>query len=78
MEQDINFLVSRLGKIEGFGDTGDTLLSIVKAKKVEDPPTEEPAEGEKTSNGDGAGEKDNEEAKKADSGESNGTPPDSK
>ncbi|RYP79974.1 hypothetical protein DL769_002680 [Monosporascus sp. CRB-8-3] len=45
MEQDINFLISRLGKIEGFRDTGEQLLAIVKAKKAEIPGG--PAEGEK-------------------------------
>ncbi|KAI1437304.1 Vps54-like protein-domain-containing protein [Xylaria sp. CBS 124048] len=33
MELDINYLISRLGKIDGFEDTGDRLLDIVKSKK---------------------------------------------
>lgn len=46
MEQDINYLISRLGKIEGFGDTGEKLLGVVKDKKVE-PPAEEAKEEER-------------------------------
>lgn len=38
MQSDINYLNSRLAKIEGFGDTGDYLLNVVKSKKVESPP----------------------------------------
>ena len=41
MEQDIDYFVARLGKIEGFGDTGNKLLGVVKEKKVESPPEEE-------------------------------------
>lgn len=33
MELDINYLIARLVKIDGFGDTGDHLLNIVKSKK---------------------------------------------
>ncbi|KAI1746528.1 Vps54-like protein-domain-containing protein [Xylaria castorea] len=33
MESDINYLIARLGKIDGFGDAGDRLLNIVKSKK---------------------------------------------
>ncbi|KAI8947249.1 Vps54-like protein-domain-containing protein [Xylaria longipes] len=35
MDSDINYLIARLGKIDGFGDTGDHLLNIVKSKKSE-------------------------------------------
>ncbi|GAP93109.1 putative garp complex component [Rosellinia necatrix] len=35
MESDINHLIARLGKIDGFGDLGDHLLNIVKSKKME-------------------------------------------
>ncbi|KAI0490476.1 Vps54-like protein-domain-containing protein [Xylaria cf. heliscus] len=35
MESDINYLMARLSKIDGFGDTGDHLLNIVKSKKPE-------------------------------------------
>ncbi|KAI2615869.1 Vps54-domain-containing protein [Hypoxylon sp. NC1633] len=37
MGSDIEYLASRLSKIDGFGDTGDHLLSIVKAKKPTQP-----------------------------------------
>ncbi|KAJ8125078.1 hypothetical protein O1611_g8562 [Lasiodiplodia mahajangana] len=33
MESDINYLIARLGKIDGFGDAGDYLLNIVKSKQ---------------------------------------------
>ncbi|KAI1126017.1 Vps54-like protein-domain-containing protein [Nemania abortiva] len=33
MEADINYFTGRLEKIDGFGDTGDFLLNIVKSKK---------------------------------------------
>ncbi|KAI1497556.1 Vps54-like protein-domain-containing protein [Biscogniauxia marginata] len=35
MESDIDYLIARLGKIAGFGDTGDQLMSLVKGKKSE-------------------------------------------
>jgi vacuolar protein sorting-associated protein 54 len=35
MESDLDYLVSRLGKIDGFGDAGDYLLNIVKSKRSE-------------------------------------------
>ncbi|KAI0429511.1 Vps54-like protein-domain-containing protein [Xylaria sp. FL1042] len=35
MESDINHLVARLGQVDGFGDTGEHLLNIVKSKKPE-------------------------------------------
>ncbi|KAI0552072.1 Vps54-domain-containing protein [Xylaria curta] len=35
MESDINYLIARLGKIDGFGDAGDHLLDIVKSKKAQ-------------------------------------------
>ncbi|OTB06078.1 hypothetical protein M426DRAFT_319155 [Hypoxylon sp. CI-4A] len=41
MESDIEYLISRLGKIDGFGDTGENLLKIVKAKKPEKKPEPE-------------------------------------
>ncbi|KAL7625372.1 hypothetical protein AAE478_004589 [Parahypoxylon ruwenzoriense] len=37
MGSDIEYLISRLSKIDGFGDTGDHLLSIVKSKKPDKP-----------------------------------------
>ncbi|KAI0851578.1 Vps54-domain-containing protein [Daldinia vernicosa] len=69
MESDIEYLISRLSKIDGFGDTGDSLLGIVKTKKPEkqpEPPAsdnkpESPKPGdsnseEKSGNADNAGE----------------------
>ncbi|KAI0150194.1 Vps54-domain-containing protein [Xylariaceae sp. FL1272] len=35
MEADINHLIARLGKIEGFGDSGDQLLRIIKSKQAD-------------------------------------------
>ncbi|KHO01469.1 Vps54-like protein [Metarhizium album ARSEF 1941] len=43
MLRDVEFFSSRLGKINGFGDTGDFLANIVKSKEVK-PKTPEPAE----------------------------------
>lgn len=38
MQSDINYLITRLSKIDGFGDTGEYLLNIVNSKKVDSPP----------------------------------------
>ncbi|KAH6655125.1 Vps54-like protein-domain-containing protein [Truncatella angustata] len=38
MQSDINHLNNKLSKIDGFGDTGDYLLSIVNSKKVDSSP----------------------------------------
>jgi vacuolar protein sorting-associated protein 54 len=35
MVWDIDYLVARLGKIDGFGDTADYLLTIAKSKRPE-------------------------------------------
>lgn len=35
MLNDIDFFATKLGKLDGFGDTGDFLERIIKAKKVE-------------------------------------------
>ncbi|KAI0871319.1 Vps54-like protein-domain-containing protein [Hypoxylon argillaceum] len=35
MESDVNYLIARLGKIDGFRDAGDYLLNIVKSKRSE-------------------------------------------
>lgn len=43
MLRDMEFFASRLGKINGFGDTGDFLANIVKSKEVK-PKTPEPVE----------------------------------
>lgn len=34
MINDVDFLKSRLGRVDGFGDTGDYLNKIIKAKEV--------------------------------------------
>jgi vacuolar protein sorting-associated protein 54 len=40
MNNDIEFLTTKLGKIDGFGDTGEYLQKIIKSKQVK---TVEPA-----------------------------------
>lgn len=35
MLNDIDFFAAKLGKLDGFGDTGEFLERIIKAKKVE-------------------------------------------
>lgn len=55
MEQDIDYLVARLGKIEGFGETGSKLLTVVKEKQVEPPPEEDKAQGENGEKGKASG-----------------------
>ncbi|KAI0205187.1 Vps54-like protein-domain-containing protein [Astrocystis sublimbata] len=60
MESDMEYLIARLGKNDGFGDTGEHLLSIVKAKKAEQaaaaakaaPPAEQTATPERKESGD--------------------------
>ncbi|KAI0403179.1 Vps54-like protein-domain-containing protein [Xylaria palmicola] len=42
MESDINYLIARLGKIDGFGNTGDYLLNIIKSKKSAQATAESP------------------------------------
>lgn len=60
MIQDVDVFINKLQKIDGFGDAGDFLATIVKSKKVEaDSPTatngtsgsktEDKVESEKTS-----------------------------
>lgn len=46
MVRDIEYLSTRLGKVEGFGDLGEYLLKIVRSKDVvkADPPTAPPPE----------------------------------
>ncbi|KAI1103274.1 putative GARP complex component [Jackrogersella minutella] len=62
MESDIQYLIARLGKLDGFGDTGDSLLAVVISKKPE--PDPEPVKPEPDTEPDG---KDGEE--KSGSGE---------
>jgi vacuolar protein sorting-associated protein 54 len=40
MNNDIEFLITKLGKLDGFGDTGEYLQRIIKSKQVK---TVEPA-----------------------------------
>ncbi|PHH91907.1 hypothetical protein CDD83_9850 [Cordyceps sp. RAO-2017] len=69
MLRDVEFLSAKLGKVDGFGDTGDFLADTVKAKEVKGPasaPTEERAGGEgegepKTNEGSESGPKEGEE-----------------
>ncbi|KAI8958223.1 Vps54-domain-containing protein [Daldinia sp. FL1419] len=49
MESDIEYLVSRLGKIEGFENTGDHLLGIIKTKKPTLQPEPAPTPSEEKS-----------------------------
>jgi len=44
MESDANYLIARLGKIEGFGDVGDHLLAVIKSKKSAQIPVKSTAE----------------------------------
>jgi vacuolar protein sorting-associated protein 54 len=34
MAEDVDFFINKLQKVDGFGDTGDFLMSIVKSKAV--------------------------------------------
>lgn len=34
MAKDVNFFINKLQKVDGFGDTGDFLISIVGSKTV--------------------------------------------
>lgn len=46
MNNDIEFLTTKLGKLDGFGDTGEYLQRIIKSKQVktvEVEPVTEPA-----------------------------------
>lgn len=38
MLRDVDLLSAKLGKVDGFGDTGDFLADLVKAKIVKDEP----------------------------------------
>ncbi|KAF5241982.1 hypothetical protein FAUST_3512 [Fusarium austroamericanum] len=46
MNNDIEFLTTKLGKLDGFGDTGEYLQKIIKSKQVKtvEPATEPPTE----------------------------------
>lgn len=45
MSNDVDFLTTKLGKLEGFGDTGEYLQKIIKSKQVKtvEPAIEKPA-----------------------------------
>ncbi|KAK9769071.1 putative Vps54-like protein-domain-containing protein [Seiridium cardinale] len=70
MQSDINYLDSRLSKLDGFGDTGQYLLNIVNTKKIDSPPPAVPekdktdaagtdhAKTEDEANGEESGKKD--------------------
>ncbi|KAI1354871.1 Vps54-like protein-domain-containing protein [Xylaria sp. FL0043] len=65
MESDINHLVARLGQIDGFGDTGEHLLNIVKSKKpdqVAAKPSEEKDSGSKDAKPDSTADEDAQKA----------------
>ncbi|PNY26909.1 Vacuolar protein sorting-associated protein 54 [Tolypocladium capitatum] len=62
MLRDVEFFSAKLGKLDGFGDAGDFLAGIVKAKEVKpEAPPEEPKEA--TEAKDGAKDEANEESK---------------
>ena len=43
MLHDVEFLAAKLGKIEGFGKTGEYLIEIIKSKKVKDDESSTPS-----------------------------------
>ncbi|KAI1332121.1 Vps54-domain-containing protein [Xylariaceae sp. FL0255] len=47
MQADIEYLISRLGKLDGFGNTGDHLLQIAKSKKITEQATKPGEESSK-------------------------------
>jgi vacuolar protein sorting-associated protein 54 len=55
MESDINYFITRLGKINGFGDVGDHLLGIVMSKRSKQNATRSSTETQLKKN-DGEGE----------------------
>lgn len=65
MLRDVEFFSTKLGKLDGFGDAGDFLAGIVKAKEVKtEAPAEEPEESEEpTEAKDEAKDESNDEAK---------------
>lgn len=58
MQRDAEHFQSKLSKIEGFGDLGERLLELVRAKSVS------PADTKDGSAGDASAEEGNEEASK--------------
>lgn len=49
MLNDIDLLSTKLGKVDGFGDTGDYLQKIIKSKQVktEEAPADKPSDEKK-------------------------------
>ncbi|KAI4864610.1 putative GARP complex component [Hypoxylon rubiginosum] len=64
MESDIEYLMSRLSKIEGFGDTGENLVGIVRSKKLPEKKAEPVAVAKPESNTEPAATKDSSEEPK--------------
>ncbi|KAI0599165.1 Vps54-like protein-domain-containing protein [Biscogniauxia sp. FL1348] len=75
MESDIEYLISRLSKIDGFGDTGEQLSNIVKGKKPEPSAS---AKDSGSGSGTGSGRSSNEGGGSAGSGGDNDKSDDSK
>ncbi|KAI0893342.1 putative GARP complex component [Annulohypoxylon nitens] len=69
MESDIEYLINQLSKIDGFGDTGDSLLAIAISKKPEPKPDPKP-EPAKADTSNGEPKKDGESSS---NGDKNGT-----
>ncbi|KAI0966677.1 Vps54-like protein-domain-containing protein [Xylaria arbuscula] len=63
MESDIKHFIARLGQVDGFGDTGDHLLNIVKSKKPE-PVAANPVEKDSDSTDSKAGDATDEDVPK--------------
>lgn len=50
MLQDVDFFISKLGKVDGFGDTGDYLKTIINSREIVAPaPAPAPAPAAKES-----------------------------
>ncbi|KAI0169604.1 Vps54-domain-containing protein [Hypoxylon sp. FL1284] len=64
MESDVEYLVSRLGKIEGFGDTGENLLGIIRSKKPPEKKAEPTTTAAKTESSAAEKQQDNNESTK--------------
>jgi vacuolar protein sorting-associated protein 54 len=47
MIRDIEYYIAKLGKIDGFGDSGEYLMNIVQSKQIEPPEPPAPAVPEK-------------------------------
>lgn len=58
MQADVGYLHNRLAKIDGFGETGEYLLGIIKTR-IPDAPAPKTPEADKTVNGAKTDEKSN-------------------